>query len=113
VIILINISYGRYVCYFRPGSLHGSITPREVPAHIPRPEYISTVSSGDRCAEDDTIDGGNGVIAVLEGEDLERMRASCRVAREVLNEAVTAVRPGTRAYISVGIYICIKRHTAR
>jgi hypothetical protein len=88
--------------------LLGRIAPREVPSHIPRPEYVSTGSvSGSGRGEPEGGDSGdgNGAIAVLEGVELDRMRASCRLAREVLDEAIAAVRPGKHLYFTARVHV--------
>lgn len=57
--------------------------PRPVPAHIQRPPYVK---SG-------RVTRPSG-FEILQGDDLVKMRAACRVAAEVLLEAGAAVAPG-------------------
>ncbi|KXN82088.1 Methionine aminopeptidase 1 [Leucoagaricus sp. SymC.cos] len=61
---------------------------REVPAHIPRPDY----------AEDGIPRSEMRKIGqpprILSAEEQEKMRTVCRLAREVLDIAAAAIRPG-------------------
>lgn len=74
----------RYTGALRPGDLP---PPRPVPPHIPRPAYAAGAAVEPRMA---------GRIEVKTGDQVRRMRAACRVAREVLDAAGRlAVVPGT------------------
>ncbi|EJF65777.1 methionine aminopeptidase [Dichomitus squalens LYAD-421 SS1] len=61
---------------------------REVPAHIPRPDY----------AEDGIPTSENRKLGlpprILAPEEIEKMRNVCKLAREVLDIAAAAIRPG-------------------
>jgi methionyl aminopeptidase len=73
-----------YTGRLRPGQ---KSPPRKVPASIPRPDYAKTglPPLNSRAPWD---------IEVHSEEDLEMMRISCRVAREVLDCAAQHIRPG-------------------
>ncbi|KAJ3116554.1 Methionine aminopeptidase 1 [Physocladia obscura] len=62
---------------------------REVPAHIPRPDYAAT---GDPISERKLRNSSQ--IEVLNEEDIERIRVVCKIGREVLEEAKRAVQVG-------------------
>ena len=68
--------------YVRPGRLSPR---REVPAHIPRPDYAL-----DRHGRPKHRDSGRP----KDPETIERMRVACRAAAEVLQTVGEAVRPG-------------------
>lgn len=72
----------RYSGRLRPGKRS---PPREVPAHIARPDYAE-----DGRPRHATMRAPD----VKAGEYLEAMRAASRVSREVLDAVVAAVRPG-------------------
>jgi len=61
---------------------------REVPAHIPRPDYAEdgTPTSESRRAGQPP--------RILNAEEQEKMRTVCRLAREVLDIAASHIRPG-------------------
>ncbi|KAJ1921327.1 Methionine aminopeptidase 1 [Mycoemilia scoparia] len=61
---------------------------RPVPEHIPRPDYASL---GRSISEERTSPLH---IKVLGKKDIEGMRKVCRLAREVLDEAARALKPG-------------------
>lgn len=69
----------------RPAGLSAT---REVPAEIPRPDYADT---GRPLSEERER---SSQIRVIEGEDLENLRAACKLARQVLDLAGRAVAPG-------------------
>ena len=88
----------------RPPVQLGAVSaPREVPAEVQRPDYVSVGSI--------TTDTG---YQVHTPEELERMRVACRVAAEVLSTTGAAVAPGVtteeldaiahEAYIERGAY---------
>ncbi|PPR06667.1 hypothetical protein CVT26_001209, partial [Gymnopilus dilepis] len=62
---------------------------RQVPAHIPRPEYIQ--HDGKPVAE---IQRAGQPPRILSLEEQEKMRTVCRLTREVLDIAAAAIRPG-------------------
>jgi methionyl aminopeptidase len=87
---------------FKPVRAHAVTPMRTVPAHIPRPDYA---------------DGGRpqtprSRTVIKTPEQIERMRRACRAAREALEIAKQAVRPGIttdeidaithQAYIDLG-----------
>lgn len=57
---------------------------REVPPHIPRPPYASSGK----------LPGLNDRFEVHDDEGIRRMRASCKLAAQVLRHAGSLVRPG-------------------
>eukprot|EP00667_Euglena_gracilis_P002958 EG_transcript_2967 len=61
---------------------------REVPAHIPRPSYAADGQPKERPSM------FFRQIEVKNAAEIEQMRKSCRLAREVLDIAVRAVKPG-------------------
>jgi len=61
---------------------------RIIPAHIPRPDYAE---DGKPASE---IRRAGQPPRVLSGEEQERMRTVCRLAREVLDIAASHIRPG-------------------
>ncbi|KAI9312687.1 peptidase M24, structural domain-containing protein [Dichotomocladium elegans] len=62
---------------------------REVPSHIPRPDYAeSGISASEQKVR------ASSVIKVLNKEEIEGMRAVCKIAREVLDIGAAAIRPG-------------------
>jgi methionyl aminopeptidase len=62
---------------------------REVPAHIPRPDYAE---SGNPESER----RASNTIRILTPEEQESMRIACRIAREVLDTAASHIRPGIK-----------------
>jgi methionyl aminopeptidase len=58
--------------------------PREVPASIPRPPYAATGK----------LPGLNNRFEVHDAEGIARMRASCKLAAQVLKAAGEVVKPG-------------------
>ena len=64
---------------------------RTVPEEIARPDYASRP---DGFPKEEQESKQQKVIKVWEGEDLEKIRRTCRAAREVLDEAHRAIRPG-------------------
>lgn len=57
---------------------------RTVPLKIPRPDYADHKEGRSKCEEELR---GNTAIKVLNDEEIEAMRVSCRLGREVLDEA--------------------------
>lgn len=64
---------------------------REVPESIGRPDYAD--HPGGRSLSEESF-RGNTTIKVLNDEEIEAMRVSCRLGREVLNEAAKAIEVG-------------------
>ena len=63
----------------------GQVSPaRPVPPHIPRPEYALTGETR----------RGHSMKLVTTPDDVARLRAACRAARQVLDVTLRAVRPG-------------------
>jgi methionyl aminopeptidase len=62
---------------------------REVPPHIPRPDYASTGIPASELASRQQQSA-----AVRTPKEIEGIRAACRLAREILDTAARAVRPG-------------------
>ena len=84
----------------------GKVSPMmKVPDHIPKPDYAITGRS--KSEESET----NG-IEYKSPRDIEGMRAACRVGREVLDIAGSAVRPGitTDEIDKIVFEECVKRN---
>lgn len=64
---------------------------RTVPSSIGRPDYADD-EEGHSPSEESLR--GNTTIKVLNDEDIESMRVSCRLGREVLDEAAKAIAVG-------------------
>ncbi|XP_055699568.1 methionine aminopeptidase 1 [Phlebotomus papatasi] len=64
---------------------------REVPSHIPRPDYADH-PLGRSLAEEGFR--GNTTIKVLDDEEIEAMRVSCRLGRLCLDAAAAAIEVG-------------------
>ena len=62
---------------------------REVPAHIPRPDYAA-----DGVPHEELRDRSPSILGP---EAIEGMRVVCKLAREVLDIAAAAIRPGISA----------------
>ncbi|RPA74272.1 methionine aminopeptidase [Ascobolus immersus RN42] len=62
---------------------------REVPASIPRPDYADHPQGVSQSEVNEKT-----TVAILNEKDIEGMRKVCRLAREVLDIAAAAVRPG-------------------
>jgi methionyl aminopeptidase len=62
---------------------------REVPAHIPKPDYAE-----DGIPRSERVAKSAGHIKQLSPKEIEEMRNSCRLGREVLDAAAKAIRPG-------------------
>lgn len=77
----------------------------KVPDHIPKPDYAITGHSKSEEAET------NG-IEYKSPRDIQGMRAACRVGREVLDIAGSAVRPGitTDEIDKIVFEECVKRN---
>jgi methionyl aminopeptidase len=97
--------HGDHRSHQRPPVRKGAVSiMRPVPATIDPPPYLLTGG----------WPPGRGGNQIIEGEALERLRAACRVAAEVLLEAGAAVAPGVttdeldavahEAYVSRGAY---------
>ncbi|CDK27769.1 unnamed protein product [Kuraishia capsulata CBS 1993] len=66
------------------------LTPRrEVPAHIPRPDYAQNGKPVTEIKNDRT-----GKIKVLDEKEIKALRVVCALAREVIDIAAAAVKPG-------------------
>ncbi|KAF8253746.1 methionine aminopeptidase [Wilcoxina mikolae CBS 423.85] len=63
---------------------------RKLPEHIPRPDYALDGIPRSEYA----MGSGMRKIAILNEEEMEGMRTVCRLAREVLDIAATAIAPG-------------------
>ncbi|KIL00432.1 hypothetical protein PAXRUDRAFT_821723 [Paxillus rubicundulus Ve08.2h10] len=63
---------------------------REVPAHIPRPDYALR-DDGVPISEMRTL---GHAPRILSPDEIEKMRTACRLGREVLDIAASHVRPG-------------------
>ncbi|KIJ69432.1 hypothetical protein HYDPIDRAFT_80706 [Hydnomerulius pinastri MD-312] len=63
---------------------------REVPAHIPRPDYALR-DDGVPISEMRTL---GHAPRILSPDEIEKMRTACRLGREVLDLAASHVRPG-------------------
>ncbi|GAB7357171.1 hypothetical protein MBLNU459_g8162t1 [Dothideomycetes sp. NU459] len=79
---------------------------RDVPAHIPRPEYAK-----DGIPRSEQAFVGRNKITILDKAQQEGMRKVCRLAREVLDEAARALKPGvTSDYIDEVVHkACVAR----
>lgn len=79
---------------------------REVPAHIPRPDYAK-----DGIPRSEQVFVGRNKITILDKTQQAAMRKVCRLAREVLDEAARALKPGvTSDYIDEVVHkACVAR----
>lgn len=79
---------------------------REVPEHIPRPDY-----SKDGVPRSEQVFVGRNKITILDKAQQEGMRKVCRLAREVLDIAAAAAKPGvTTDFIDEVVHkACIER----
>ncbi|GAA6025889.1 hypothetical protein JCM11491_001725 [Sporobolomyces phaffii] len=69
-----------------------AVPKRQVPEHIPKPDYateVNGVSFSEQIANRSERSG-----KILNAEEIEGMRKVCRLAREVLDIAAAAIRPG-------------------
>ncbi|GAA5953925.1 hypothetical protein JCM3765_000695 [Sporobolomyces pararoseus] len=69
-----------------------AVPKREVPEHIPKPDYateVNGVSFSEQVANRNERSG-----KILNAQEIEGMRKVCRLAREVLDIAAAAIRPG-------------------
>ncbi|TFK29911.1 methionine aminopeptidase [Coprinopsis marcescibilis] len=83
--------YNPFPSYSFTGSLHPWYplsSKRDVPAHIPRPDYAVT---GTPISE---VQASGQPPKILTPEQQEKMRTVCRLSREVLDLAASHVRPG-------------------
>jgi methionyl aminopeptidase len=80
--------------------------PRTVPKSIPRPDYAET-----GYPKSERLIGGRNQIQILDKKEQAGMRKVCRLAREVLDIAARAVKPGvTTDYIDEIVHkACIER----
>lgn len=81
---------------------------RSIPEHIKLPDYAYTGIP----VSEDTVKGTTTLSMLNSEEEIEKMRTVCRLSREVLNEAVAAVRPGiTTDEIDAVVHeACIRRN---
>ncbi|KAF1350107.1 putative methionine aminopeptidase, type I [Delphinella strobiligena] len=79
---------------------------RELPAHIQRPDYAK-----DGIPRSEQVFVGRNKITILDKAQQEGMRKVCRLAREVLDLAAAAAKPGvTTDYIDEVVHkACIER----
>ena len=79
---------------------------RKVPEHIPRPDYAK-----DGIPRSEQVFVGRNKITILDKAQQEGMRKVCRLAREVLDIAARAAKPGvTTDYIDEVVHnACIER----
>ena len=83
-----------------PPLTKGRVTPpRPVPPHIPRPEYATTGEA----------DRGGPLTLIHGADDVGRLRAACRAARQILDLTLRAVQPGvtTDALDAIAHQACI------
>ncbi|KAJ8594327.1 methionine aminopeptidase [Rhizopogon salebrosus TDB-379] len=86
-------TYNPFVNYNYTGTLRPvyPLSPkREVPAHIPRPDYALD-EQGVPMTE---IKRAGQPPRILNAEEIEKMRTACRLGREVLDLAAAMIRPG-------------------
>lgn len=79
---------------------------RELPAHIQRPDYAK-----DGIPRSEQVFVGRNKITILDKAQQEGMRKVCRLAREVLDLAAAAAKPGvTTDYIDEVVHkACVER----
>lgn len=79
---------------------------RELPAHIPRPDYAK-----DGIPRSEQVFVGRNKITILDKAQQDGMRKVCRLAREVLDIAARAAKPGvTTDHIDEVVHnACIER----
>ncbi|TIA38907.1 methionine aminopeptidase 1A [Aureobasidium pullulans] len=79
---------------------------RKVPEHIPRPDYAK-----DGIPRSEQVFVGRNKITILDKAQQEGMRKVCRLAREVLDIAARAAKPGvTTDYIDEVVHnACVER----
>ncbi|GEM11708.1 methionyl aminopeptidase [Rhodotorula toruloides] len=93
---------------------------RQVPDHIPRPDYANRSEDLESIPQRWSVDGDSPSEAsgrmerqgkVLNAEEIEGMRKVCKLAREVLDIAAAAIRPGitTLELDAIVHEECIKR----
>jgi len=77
-----------------------------VPEHIPRPDYAK-----DGIPRSEQVFVGRNKITILDKAQQEGMRKVCRLAREVLDIAARAAKPGvTTDYIDEVVHnACVER----
>ena len=76
----------------RPVGLDRIGPTRKVPAHIPRPDYAEK-----GYPKEEQESHQQSVPAIRRGKEVEKMRATCRLAREALDAAHAIIGPGTTA----------------
>lgn len=88
-----NDEYRPWPYYSFTGELrpHQQTPKRQVPDSIARPDYADHPNG--RSLSEEAF-RGNTTIKVLNDEEIEAMRVSCRLGREVLNEAAKACDVG-------------------
>lgn len=73
----------------------GKMTPkRTVPAHIPRPDYIHPKNKNGESALEERSYSSNKIPIWKKKEEVEGIRNAARCAREILNIACEAAKPG-------------------
>lgn len=80
----------------------GRISPAQpVPEHIVKPDYATTGKPG----------GQRSRGLIKDADQLARMRVACRAARDILDEVITAIRPGiaTEVLDQLTHAACIRR----
>ncbi|GAA5829907.1 hypothetical protein JCM5353_006110 [Sporobolomyces roseus] len=65
---------------------------REVPSHIPKPDYATEVNGVS--FSEQVANRSERIGKVLKPEEIDGMKKVCRLAREVLDIAAAAIRPG-------------------
>ncbi|KAI8326332.1 MetAP 1 [Martensiomyces pterosporus] len=86
-------TYNPFPSYPYTGSLRPvyPLSPRrEVPADIPRPDYADAPGGASKLEQS----YGNAQINAMNPEEIETMRRVCRLGREVLDTAASALRVG-------------------
>ncbi|CEQ42715.1 SPOSA6832_04545 [Sporobolomyces salmonicolor] len=84
---------------------------REVPAHIPRPDYATELNGVSFTEE--VANRSERIGRILKPDEIEGMRKVCKLAREVLDIAASHVRPGitTLELDAIVHEECIKRNS--
>ena len=75
----------------RPGKMTAR---RTVPAHIPRPDYISAKNKTGESVLEERSYSSNKIPVWKKAEEIEGIRRAARAAREILNIACEAAKPG-------------------
>ncbi|GAA5969217.1 hypothetical protein JCM21900_001510 [Sporobolomyces salmonicolor] len=84
---------------------------REVPAHVPRPDYATELNGVSFTEE--VANRSERIGRILKPDEIEGMRKVCKLAREVLDIAASHVRPGitTLELDAIVHEECIKRNS--